>query len=102
MGSRTQGVQEILKNIGCPHPYKSELGDGTHGAGPLKVVLHSNSFATNLWHGHLTYLQLLTGFMDMLNSCGHALSQGDGSDFHPGLNWEATPIPYSTCVRTLE
>ena len=36
--------------------------------------------------------------MDMLNSCGHALSQGDGSDFHPGCNWEATPPGYSTCV----
>ena len=58
MGSRTQGVQEILKiyiYIGCPHP-KSELGDGTRGAGPLRAVLNSNSFADNLWHGHLTYL----------------------------------------------
>ena len=34
--------------IGCPHPYKSELGDGMHGAGPLTVVLNSNSFADNL------------------------------------------------------
>ena len=25
--------------------------------------------------------------MDMLNSCSHALSQGDGNDFHPGCNW---------------
>ena len=51
IGSRTQGVQEILgKNIfiGCPHPHKSELGDGTHGAGPLRVVLNSNGFAENL------------------------------------------------------
>ena len=51
MRSRTQGAQEILKNIGCLHPHKPELGDGTRGSGPLKVVLHSNSFATNLWHG---------------------------------------------------
>ena len=36
----------------------------------------------------------------MLNSCGHALSQGDGSDFHPGCNWEATSPGYSPCVRT--
>ena len=35
----------------------------------------------------------------MLNSCGHALSQGDGSDFHPSCNWEATAPGYSTCVR---
>ena len=36
----------------------------------------------------------------MLNSCGHALSQGDGSDFHPRCNCEATPPGYSTCGRT--
>ena len=50
MGSRSQGIEEILekKNIGCPHPHHSELGDGMHGAGPLKVVLNSNSFADNL------------------------------------------------------
>ena len=36
-----------IKNMGCPHPYKSELEDGTHGTGPLRV-LHSNSFADNL------------------------------------------------------
>ena len=35
----------------------------------------------------------------MLNSCGHALSQGNGSDFHPRGNWEATPPGYSICVR---
>ena len=35
MGYRTQGIQEIIKNMGCPHPHKSELGDGTHGAGLL-------------------------------------------------------------------
>ena len=35
----------------------------------------------------------------MLNSCGLALSQGDGSDFHPRRNWEATPPGYNTCVR---
>ena len=35
----------------------------------------------------------------MLNSCGHALSQGEVSDFHPGYNWEATPPGYNTCVR---
>ena len=44
------------KNRRCPQPRRSELGDGTHGAGPLRVVLHSNSFAANLRHGHLTYL----------------------------------------------
>ena len=27
----------------------------------------------------------------MLSSCGPALSQGDGSDFHPRWDWEATP-----------
>ena len=48
MGSRTQGVQKIFKNIGCPHPHKSELGDGMRGAGPLRAVLHSNRFADNL------------------------------------------------------
>ena len=30
----------------------------------------------------------------MLNSCGHALSQGAGSDFPPRYNWEATPPDY--------
>ena len=30
----------------------------------------------------------------MLNSCGHALSQGAGSDFPPRYNWEATPLGY--------
>ena len=50
MGSRTQGVQEIFEKkiyIGCPHPHKSELGDGKHGAGPLRVVLNSNGFTDN-------------------------------------------------------
>ena len=37
--------------------------------------------------------------MDMLNSCGHALGQGDRSDFNPGWNWEATPSGYNTCMR---
>ena len=37
--------------------------------------------------------------MDVLSSCGHALSQGDGIDSNPGCNWEATPPRYSTCVR---
>ena len=35
----------------------------------------------------------------MLNSCGHALSQGDGSDFNPEGNWEVTPSGYRACVR---
>ena len=35
----------------------------------------------------------------MLNSRGHALSQGDGSDFNPRCNWEVTPPGYSTCMR---
>ena len=35
----------------------------------------------------------------MLNSCGHALSQKDGSDFHPRCNWEATPPGSSACVK---
>ena len=50
MGSRTwcpgntRGKKKkIYIYIKCPHPHKSELGDGTHGAGPLKVVLNSNS-----------------------------------------------------------
>ena len=30
----------------------------------------------------------------MLNSCGLALSQGDGSDFHPRCNWETTNSPW--------
>ena len=75
----------IRKNIyiGCSYPNKPELGEGTHGAGPFRAVLYSNSCADNLWRGHLTYLSTLTGFIDMLNGCGHALSQGDRSDFHP-------------------
>ena len=36
----------------------------------------------------------------MLNSCDPALSQGDGSDFHPRWDWEATPPGYRACVRT--
>ena len=50
MGSRTQGVQEILEKYiyDVLAPHQSELGDGTHGAGPLRAVLHSNSFADNL------------------------------------------------------
>ena len=35
----------------------------------------------------------------MLNSCGPALSQGEGSNFHPGCNWETTPPGYRACVR---
>ena len=37
--------------------------------------------------------------MDMLNSCGNALNQGDGSDFHPKCNWEATSPGYRAWVR---
>ena len=37
--------------------------------------------------------------MDMLNRCGHALSQGDGSDFDPSHNWEAAPPGHSAHVR---
>ena len=49
MGSRTRCPGNVRKiYIGCPHPHKSELGDGMHGAGPLRVVLNSNSFADNL------------------------------------------------------
>ena len=51
MGSRTQGVQEILEKIiciGCPDPHKSELGDGTPGAVPLRAVVNSNSCVDNL------------------------------------------------------
>ena len=75
------------------------MGDETHGTRPFKAVSGSKSFAANPWHGHLTYLWPLTGFMDMLNSCGHALSQGDGSEFHPRWEWEATPPSYRACVR---
>ena len=85
--------------IECHHPPKPELVKMTHGAEPLRAVLHSNSCAANLWHGHLTYLQPLTGFTDTFNCCGHALSQGDGSDFHPRCNWEASPPGSSACVR---
>ena len=35
----------------------------------------------------------------MLNSCGHALSQGDVSDFNPWHNWGATPPGYSAYMR---
>ena len=42
--------------VRCPYPHKSELGEGTHGAWPLRAVLYSNSCAANPWHGHLTYL----------------------------------------------
>ena len=90
-------IREIY--IGCPHPQEPELGEGTHGAGPFRAVLYNSSCAGNLWHGHLTCLYPLTGFMDVLNSCGHALSQRDGSDFHSRCSWEATPPGYSTCVR---
>ena len=72
VGWRTQGIQEIGKIYeGRPHPYKSELRVGTPGAGPLGVVLNSNSFAAKLPHGHLTYLSPLTVSMGVLNSCGH-------------------------------
>ena len=47
-GFQNSGCPGNIKNIGCPHPHKSELGDGTHGAGPLRVDLYSNSFANNL------------------------------------------------------
>ncbi|KAF6088262.1 hypothetical protein HJG60_008118 [Phyllostomus discolor] len=33
----------------------------------------------------------------MLNSCGHALSQGNGSNFPPKCNWGAGPLSYSAC-----
>ena len=41
--------------IGYP-PHKPELGEGTHGAGPFRAVIYSNSCAAKLRHGHLTYL----------------------------------------------
>ena len=55
-GVQNSGCPGNIKNMGCPHPHRSELGDGTHGTGPLRVVLHSNSFANNHRNGHLTYL----------------------------------------------
>ena len=85
--------------IGCPHPHKPELGEGTHGAGPFRAVLYSNSCADNPGCDHLIYVYPLTGFRDMLKSCGHALNQGAGSDFHPGSNWEATPPGCGAYVR---
>ena len=58
MGSKAQGVQEILEKYmyKMSSPPQVGAGDGTHGAGPLGAVLYSNSFAANPWHGHLTYL----------------------------------------------
>ena len=35
----------------------------------------------------------------MLNSCGPALSHGNGSDFNSWCNWEATPPGYRACIR---
>ena len=55
-GVQNSGCPGNIKNMGYPHPHKSELGDGRHGSGPLRVVLHSNSFADNLRNGHLIYL----------------------------------------------
>ena len=37
--------------------------------------------------------------MDMLNGCGHSLSQGDGSDYDSGCKRKATPPGYSAFVR---
>ena len=38
-GPQNSGCPEEKKiYIGCPHPHKPELGEGTHGAGPLRVV----------------------------------------------------------------
>ena len=49
MGPRTRCPGNSRKIYrGCPHPDKSELGDGTHGAGPLRAVLHSNGVVANL------------------------------------------------------
>ena len=79
-----------------PSSPKVWTGNGTHGAGPLRVILHINSFANNHKNGHLTHLSItLTGFIDMLSSCGYALSLEFGSDFDrtelrgnsPWLQW---------------
>ena len=51
---------------------------------------------------HLTLLELLTGFIGMLDSCGHALSQGHASDFHPRCSWEATPPGFQCLHESLE
>ena len=58
MGSRTQGVQEILEKYiqDVLTPQAWARGDETHGTGPFRAVLGSNSFAANPSHGHLTYL----------------------------------------------
>ena len=53
------GVSRKYKNIGYPHPHKSELGDGTHGAGPWRVILHSNSWPASYLickNGYFTYM----------------------------------------------
>ena len=42
--------------VGCPHPHKPELGEGTYGARPFRVILYGNSFAANSWRDHLTCL----------------------------------------------
>ena len=57
-GAQNSGCPGNIRKIyiGCPHPHQSELGQGTHGAGPLRAVLNNNSFADNLWNSHLTYL----------------------------------------------
>ena len=47
---------KVSRKYRMSSPDKPELGEGTHGAGPFKAVLYSNSCAAKLWHGHLTYL----------------------------------------------
>ena len=94
-------VSRKYKYIGYPQPHKSGLGDGTHGAGPLRIILHINSWPASYLickNGHFTYLQQPASFIHMLSSCGHAFSQGDGCEFNPCCNWEAAPL-YSTCGR---
>ena len=39
-GVQNLGCPGNIKNIECPHPHKSELGDGTHGAGPLSYFAY--------------------------------------------------------------
>ena len=52
-------VSRKHKNIGYPHPHKSQLGDRMHGVGPLRVILHINSWSAShliCKNGYFTYL----------------------------------------------
>ena len=104
------GICNGVQNSRCPGNIRKKY---------IQDVLTPTSLSWGMGHmeqGHwelfctATAVQLTSGrsfnisitfnwFHRYVKCCGLALSQGDGSDFNPWCNWEATLPGYSACMR---